>query len=120
MRVDDIKRAIEDLPSEKLEALAVELVGRSRYPDLLPTSHSHDLGEDARTSHLAHFVSGSKYVSLAVSKTATTGKIINDCDRCRETNRRIDMLVFVTSGNPTTGTQENWREKGRSRISLVL
>ncbi len=109
MRVDDIRRAIEEMPSEQFERFAVELARRDQFPGLIPTSPAHDLGEDARTSHITHYLYGDEHVSLAASKTASLDKIREDCDRCLETGRTIDVLVFVTSGHPRRDTQESWR-----------
>lgn len=110
MREDQIKAAIADLPWQKFESFATELVSRELYPGLNPTSRTHDLGEDARTEPTMVFEHHGLSVSLAVSKTATWHKLRKDCLRCRQTGRHVDTMVFVTAGNPRTDKTESWRQ----------
>jgi predicted nucleotidyltransferase len=48
-------------------------------------------------------------ISVAASKISSWSKIESDCERCQETNRDIDILVYVTSGSPQASTQERWK-----------
>jgi len=109
MREDDIRLAIERLEGEKFERFARELLSRELYPGLNPTSRTHDLGEDARTEPSTLFLHDGKWISLAISKESGRAKIKKDCDRCKITNRKVDILVFVTAGNQRTNIIETWK-----------
>ena len=120
MREDDIRHAIENLPGDKFDRFARELLRRELYPGLNPTSESYDLGEDARTEPSVAFLHDGKLVSVFASKTATWTKIQNDCERCQETRRQIDIVVFATAGNPRTDTQETWRKSVKEKFGWDL
>jgi hypothetical protein len=110
MREDDIRSAIENLSGNLFERFARELLRLELYPGLNPTSQSHDLGEDARTEASVAFLHNEKMVSVIASKTAKIAKLRSDCKRCRDTERRIDIVIFATAGNPRTTTQNRWRK----------
>jgi hypothetical protein len=120
MRENDIRTAIKNLSGYGFECFARELVRRELYPGLNPTSRSHDLGEDAHTEPSTLFLHDGKWVSLAASKKATWGKIEEDCRRCRETGRHIDILVFVTAGDPRTDTVRDWHKKVKQEFKWDL
>ncbi len=120
MREDQIEAAIRGLSGDKFERFARELVTRELYPGLNPTSGSHDLSEDARTEHTTVFLHGGIWVSLILSKTGTWTKLGADCARCKETGRRIDVVVFVTAGNPRSDTVEGWHEKVEQKFGWEL
>jgi hypothetical protein len=120
MREDDIRRAIQDLPGERFERFAAELLRRELYPGLNPTSSSHDLGEDARTELSTVFMHNGLRISVSASKTSTWTKIEDDCKRCQDTGRQIDVMVFATAGNPRTDTQEEWRGKVEEQFGWTL
>jgi hypothetical protein len=109
-RENDIRNQIEGMEGQDFERFSRELLSREMYPGLNPTSRTHDLGEDARTEPSTRFRQGGKWISLAISKEATYRKLKNDCDRCLDTEREIDILVFVTAGNPRTDTIDRWKE----------
>lgn len=111
MREDLIRAAIENLSPDRFERFAYELLSRTLYPGLNPTSSSADLGEDARTEPTTTFLHNDKHVSLAISKTATIAKLREDCQRCRQTDRQIDVIVFATAGSPQTRTEDRWRNE---------
>jgi hypothetical protein len=120
MREDRIETAIRGLPGNMFERFARELVARELYPGLNPTSDSHDLGEDARTEHTTVFLHNGIWVSLLLSKTGTWTKLQADCKRCKETGRRINVVVFVTADNPRSDTVEDWREKVKRQFNWEL
>ena len=111
MREDAIRAAIRNLPGDLFDRFARELLRRELYPGLNPTSRTHDLGEDARTEPTVVFEHNGLWVSLVISKTGTWDKLRKDCLRCKETERRIDTVVFVTAGNPRMDTIEDWRRE---------
>lgn len=107
-REDDIRDEIIRLDDYVFERFVTELISREIYSGLIPTSQSFDLGEDARTETSTLFLHEGNRVSLAVSKESGWGKIEKDCNRCKETNRAIDIFVFVTAGKPRRGTIDRW------------
>lgn len=115
-----MRTAIENLAGDQFEHFARELLRRELYRGLIPTSDSHDLGEDARTERTTAFLHNGLRVSVIASKTARWSKISGDCKRCRDTGRHIDVVVFVTSGNPRTTTQEKWRRQVRQEFRWDL
>jgi hypothetical protein len=114
MREDQIRLAIINLEGNIFERFARELLSREMYPGLNPTSRTHDLGEDARTEPSTCFLHDDKWISLAISKESGWDKVQDDCNRCKETGRQIDILVFVTAGKPDrTDIIEDWKERVR-------
>jgi hypothetical protein len=111
MREDEIRIAIVNLEPGLFERFARELLSRNLYPGLNPTSQTHDFGEDARTEPSTIFLHSGLWISLNISKEGTWVKVERDCKRCRETERKIDILVFVTSQKPRTDTIEEWKIK---------
>src|SRR5215210_3318421 len=97
-REDNIKLAIQNLSGDAFERFAFRVLRNEGYAGLNPTPEGHDLGEDARTEPTTLFLHGDKWVSVFASKTARISKLISDCERARETGRRIDQVVFATSG----------------------
>ena len=59
-------------------------------------------------------------VSLAISKTGTWTKIRADSQSCLEEQRPIDVMVFVTAGNPQTKTIEKWRADTKEQFGWDL
>jgi len=108
-RQDQIRAAIENLPGDVFARFATALLKSELYPDLNPTSDSHDLGEDAHTEESTVHLSGGERVAILISKTATLTKVKNDCQRRRETRRAPARVVFATAGSPRTDVQERWR-----------
>jgi len=120
MREDDIRRAIQNLPGDRFEQFAIELLRRELYPGLNRTSRSHDLGEDARTELSTVFMHDGLRVSVIASKTSSWTKVKQDCQRCRDTGRQIDVVVFATAGNPRTDTQKDWRDNVKEQFGWTL
>lgn len=120
MREDDIRIAIENLSPDRFERFARELLRRELYPGLNPTSESYDLGEDARTEPTTVFMHNGQWVSLSVSKTDTLAKIRGDCQRCCDTGRQIDVMVFATAGTPRTDVEDDWRKEIRQDFGWDL
>jgi hypothetical protein len=121
MREDDIRQAIANLPPERFEHFARELVRRELYPNLNPTTDSYDLGEDSRSEPSTIFMQGGKWISLAISKTISLTKIRADCNTIKANGRQIDILVFVSSKDTKrTSTAENWRKQIKSEFSWEL
>jgi hypothetical protein len=110
-REDDIRNEILRMDGGRFERFARELLSRELFPGLNPTSQTHDLGEDARTEPTTYFLHGNKWISLAASKDDSFTKLKADCDRCRETKRKVDIFVFVTAGNPRTDIVEKWSKE---------
>ena len=112
MREDEIRLATTNLSGQHFEPFVVQLLRRTIYPGLVPTSATADLGEDARTMLSTAFLHDGHYISVAISKTATLAKIRSDCETCRKTGRNIDRMVFVTGGFPvpTESTQGAWQD----------
>ncbi len=108
-RYDQIRVAIEHLPGDIFAQFATALLRSVLYPDLNPTSDSHDLGEDAHTEESTVHLSGGERVAVLMSKTATLTKVTHDCRRRRETGRASAIVVFATAGCPRTDVQEAWR-----------
>ncbi len=113
------------MPGVQFEPFVYSLLSRRIYPALMPTSPSHDLGEDGYTAASRVFEHGGKQISLAASKTATLSKIQGDCMRARETGRAIDVLVFVTTttpsgDDPNTATTDEWRQQIRQEFGWDL
>lgn len=119
-RSDQIKDSIKNLEGYIFEKFVYELFSRELYPGLIPTSRSGDLGEDARTEQSTVFLHQGKKLSLAVSKESGWGKVKKDCNRCLETKREIDILIFVTAGNPQTSTIEDWEKKVNNKYPWDL
>jgi hypothetical protein len=111
IREDNIKAAIQNLSGGTFERFAFRVLREEEYPGLNPTSESHDLGEDARTEPTSLFLHHGKWVSVSTSKIAELSKLRKDCERARETGRRIDIIVFATSGEVRRDTEEKWREE---------
>lgn len=105
-----VKQAIEEMDGNDFEPFICELLARDLYPGLNPTSRSGDLGEDARTESSTLFLHREKRISLATSKESDYSKVTKDCDRCKETGRNIDILIFVTAGNPQGTTTRDWKK----------
>lgn len=120
MREAAIRIAIENLSGKEFEDFANELLRRELYPGLNPTSASHDLGEDARTEPSVILMHNGKAVSIVASKTCTWAKLRKDCLRCQKTARRIDILVFATSGDPQTDQEEIWRQRVEAQFGWSL
>jgi hypothetical protein len=125
MREDEIRHAIEEMPGQSFEDFAFRLYARHTFPALIPTSHSHDLGEDAYTAASRIFEHGGRHISLAISKTATLDKIEEDCDRAKSTGRDIEVIVFVTTvgptgSEPTTETAGEWRKHVKEKYGWDL
>ena len=121
MRVDQIRSAIQNMGGDEFERFARELLGREMYPGLNPTSRTHDLGEDARTEPSTYFLHSGRWISLAISKKSGWDKVQSDCQRCKETKRKIDILVFITAGKPErTDMVEEWKEKVKTQFHWEL
>jgi len=121
MREDDIRDAIMNMPSDRFERFASELVRRELYPGLNPTSESYDLGEDARTELSTVFVHGGKRISLAISKTTSLNKISDDCNTIKANERPVDVVIYVSARDiKRTSTEENWRRQIRSKFGWEL
>jgi hypothetical protein len=108
-RQDQIRVAIENLPGDVFGRFATAVLRKEFYPDLNPTSDSHDLGEDAHTEESTVHLSGGERVAVLISKTATLTKVKSDCRRRRATGRPTAIVVFATAGNPRTDEREKWR-----------
>ena len=119
-RVDLISDSIKNLGGFEFQDFVYELLSRKLYPGLNPTSRSGDLGEDARTEPSTFLLNDGKWISVAVSKESGWGKIEKDCDRCKETERKIDLLIFVTAGNPQGKTIKGWKAKVQSSYEWDL
>src|SRR4051812_21184148 len=111
IREESIKAAIQTLSGGMFERFAFRVLREEEYPGLNPTSESHDLGEDARTEPTSLFLHHGMWISVSASKTAELSKLRKDCERARETGRRIDIIVFATSGEVRRDTEEKWREE---------
>ena len=125
MREDEVRNAMLDMDGNSFELFVRELLRRSTFPALLPTSASHDLGEDAFTAPSQVFEHHGLRISLATSKTATLAKIEKDCDRAAETGRAIHVLVFATTtgpdgSEPDTATTDKWRAQVKAKYGWDL
>ena len=121
MREDDIRNAIVNMPSDRFERFARELVRRELYPGLNPTSDGYDLGEDSRTELSTIFLHEGKWISLAISKTTSLHKIRGDCKTIKTNDRPVDIIVYVSAGDiKRTSTEEIWRGKIRSEFGWEL
>jgi hypothetical protein len=120
MREDAIREAILRLPGTTFEHFARELLRRTLYPGLNPTSDTADLGEDARTEPSTIFLNNGQWVSVCASKTATWKKIHDDCKRCQQTGRQIDILVFATAKETQTKQEDKWRKQVRQLFGWEL
>lgn len=78
------------------------------------------MGEDARTEPSTLFLHNGEWISLSISKEHSWGKVEEDCIRCQKTRRQIDILVFVTAGNPRTDTIERWKQDVSKSFNWVL
>jgi hypothetical protein len=119
-REDSIKAAIQNLSGDVFERFAFRVLRNEGYAGLNPTPEGHDLGEDARTEPTTLFLHDNKWVSAFASKTARIGKLINDCKRARDTGRRIDQVVFATSGEVSRPLEEKWRERIKKEFGWNL
>ena len=108
------------MDDEIFERFTIALLSRELYRGLNPTSRAHDLGEDARTEPTTLFLHNGLWISLASSKEYGWGKIKADCNRCKETGRKIDVFVFVTAGNPRTDTIERWKTDIKTTFGWAL
>ena len=88
MREDDIRNAIVNMPSDRFERFARELVRRELYPGLNPTSDSYDLGEDSRTELSTIFLHEGKWISLTISKTNSLKKVTAQAADAAGANRQ--------------------------------
>lgn len=116
----NIKQAIENLSGDVFERFAFRVLRNEGYAGLNPTPEGHDLGEDARTEPTTLFMHQNKWVSVFASKTATIGKLRRDCERSRDTGRRIDEVVFATSGKVERETEEKWRRRIKKEFGWGL
>ena len=119
-REDAIRNAIQNLDDHDFERFVTALLSRDLYSGLTPTSGTHDLGEDAHTEPTTLFLHDNKWISLAISKESGWGKLNKDCTRCKTTRREINILVFVTSGNPRTDTVERWKDDVQKQYGWTL
>lgn len=120
MREDDIRTAIINLSPDRFERFTRELVRRELYHGLNPTSESYDLGEDSRTEASTVFMHDGRWISLAVSKTATLHKIKTDCRTMQRNERDVDIVVFVTDEDIRTDTEEDWRDEIQTEFGWKL
>jgi len=120
MRIDHIRSALKELPGSKFESFVRILLRRKLYPGLNTTSPSYDLGEDARTETTTLQLNDGRYYTVFVSKTATITKLKGDCRRSKETNRKIEIVVFAIGGNPREDTIENWKKEIRKDFGWEL
>jgi hypothetical protein len=117
-RVELIRGTILNLDNFDFEDFVVELLSRDLYPGLNPTSSSGDMGEDARTERSTLFLHDGIYLSLAISKECSWRKIKQDCNRCKKTKRKIDLMVFVTTGS-STSPRETTIEKWKNQVKEI-
>lgn len=119
-RNERIRTQIESMEGFQFEAFAIELLRRTDYPWLNPTSSTGDLGEDARTetSELQH--SQDRRISVAVSKTSTLTKIKHDCQSCRTNNIDVDVMVFLTPFSGNEDTIRNWKKEVQDEYGIEL
>jgi hypothetical protein len=125
MREDRIKRAIINLPGSQFERFARRLLRRERYAGLVPTSESHDAGQDARTEETTRFLQGNKWVSVFASKTSTIGKLEQDCRRNQQAGNKINTVVFATALTPhktivRTTTIKRWQARIKKEFGWEL
>lgn len=120
VREESIKAAIQNLSGDAFERFAFRVLRNEGYAGLNPTPEGHDLGEDARTEPTTLFLHGGKWVSAFASKTARISKLIGDCERARETGRRIDQVVFATSGKVERPLEEKWRKRIKKEFGWDL
>lgn len=120
VREESIKAAIQNLSGDVFERFAFRVLRNEGYAGLNPTPEGHDLGEDARTEPTTLFLHGDKWVSAFASKTARIGKLISDCKRARDTGRRIDQVVFATSGEVGRPLEEKWHQRIKKEFGWDL
>ena len=119
-RVDNKLTANKKLTGEHFETFAVGLIMKELYPGINPTSASHDGGEDAITHPSVTFLNNGKFISVASSKTGTLAKIRQDCEACKNNNRKRDVLVFATTRDVRSDTIENWKVEIRNEFGWDL
>jgi hypothetical protein len=120
MREDLIRFAIQQLPGAQFERFARRLIRRALYPGLVPTSESHDLGQDAKSEETTRFLHQGRWVSLFASKTATLRNLRASCSRNSEEGNKIERVVFAIAETPRETTIKNWRRAIRKEFGWEL
>ena len=108
MRQDLIKTAIQNLPGDRFEDFAIEILRQAEFPGLIPTSRSHDLGKDAKTTSLTYLLNNGQWVHVAASKTSTLSKLKSDCKKNRQ--NIIDVFVFAIPEEINEDTKARWEQ----------
>ena len=118
MRQDQIETAIKNLPWERFEDFANEILRQSEFPGLIPTSRSHDLGQDAKTTWLTYFLNNDQWVFVATSKTSTLSKLRSDCEKNR--HQKIDVCVFAVPEEILEDTKKTWGQNIKDEFGWDL
>ena len=118
MRQDLIETAIQKLPGERFEDFANEVLRQTEFPGLIPTSRSHDLGKDAKTTWQTLFLNNGQWVCVAASKTSTWKKLQSDCAKNRHS--KIDVFVFAIPKEINEDVKNKWEYNVKAEFGWVL
>lgn len=119
-REAQIEQRIKDLSGEKFEGFCVELLRREYYPSIIPTSATYDGGSDANTYESLVTLQNGRRVKVAASHTGDLGKLTEDCKAIAKGGDSFDILVFATSRDIRTDTQQKWVESIKSEFGWDL
>jgi hypothetical protein len=105
-----IERALDAIASDeggmRFQGLAVVL-GKLRWPELIACERKWDLGLDAHAPAILSPLQ--KGIGLCSSITPELKKIQADAERAKQHFKDLQILIFVTSGQVTNHTAEQWQ-----------
>lgn len=118
-RLRELEAAIDACDGFTFQRLARHLLMRERYPELNPLPEVKDMGQDARVEP-ALLARGQQRVSLAVSKDASRRKVLQDCQKVRDSGTAIDVVVFCTCKPVTQKVRKQWERDVLEQFGWVL
>jgi hypothetical protein len=85
------------------------------WPDLIAPEETKDEGVDGYVA----FGAGSTSRVFACSTSGELGKLRRDCERQRETGRKVEHIIFATAKKVEEVTKTKWREALRKEFGIA-